>query len=273
MKLKSTLCTLGTIGCLLLSGTAWANEGYWGIYEKVLTCSNTYSYHDHDSYFCYKEEKVLGGTFELNPWDIKVSPNGSIEVPLTIETPPNPKDLNSSSYSTTKNVLFKYVLPEKKAYENGKLVTDPTDKLMYDDIYDDIMGNSILDSPAELSLPPVERSYPSYDSYGNVKYYTLSYRETKCNVAHSRKDNVIYLTKFYSYGELYFPIIDEYYDGDMTTELTSYRLMKNNAGVWKEQKYNLFNKNEKGTSDWSVCSDQAAIEQLAQGLGVNGKGR
>ena len=138
MKLKSAIFTLGAIGYLLLGNTALANEAPLNVSRDELTCTITSSYHDHRHY-CYSKKTLLTGSAELNPWDIKATADGNIEVPITIKIDPDKQDLNSSNQPIVKNVLFKYILSEKTAYENGKLVTDSTDKAMYDDIYKTIM--------------------------------------------------------------------------------------------------------------------------------------
>lgn len=279
MKLKSVLCVLSTVYLLLLGNSAAAGTCFFDVAgEKELSCTRTEWYHDHDSYLCYSYSSILKGSAELNPWDLQVMPNGSIEVPLTIKIEPNKKDLNSPTHPTTKSVLFKYTMPTREVYENGRLITDPITKAMYFQIYEDIMSTSRTGASA-LELSPIKNSYPHYDGYGNLKYYKSSYQSEVCNLAHSRKDNVIYLSRYWEYGSIYFPALDEYYDGDVTSTLTSYRLMKSDSGVWKEQEYELddtytsFDSPPRGTAEWNVCKDQAAIERLAQGLGVNGKGR
>lgn len=270
MKLKSALCALGTIGCLLSFGnTALAEESPLNITQKELTCTDPSPYHNHSDYYCYTEKTILTGSAELNPWDIKATADGNIEVPITIKIDPDKQDLNSSNQPIVKNVLFKYILSEKTAYENGKLVTDPTHKAMYDAIYKKIMVYGSFD----LRLPPVEESIPQYDGYGDIKYYFLTYSADSCDVGRSRRDNVIYLDQYSERGELYYPRINEYSDAYKTTKCISYRIMKDNASVWKKQEYDEYSNKPENNALWEVCDDQVAIEQLAQGLGITGKGR
>lgn len=49
--------------------------------------------------------------------------------------------------------------------------------------------------------------------------------------------------------------------------------MQNDAGVWKRQRFELFDKDEKGDWDWETCEEQQKIINLASALGVTGKGR
>lgn len=265
---KFFLFVLVVANCLI-PYSCLANTVMFTAEKTKRICHQEFCYKHISPSSCYERLDFRSGKVTLDPWNIQIDSKGNLSVPLTIKIDPKSDDFESDGKGVTKTLTLKYLASTQQFFENDVLITNDMDAIMYKKIYDDMLSMRFQANKRYcVVVYNNENRKPFYDGYGRIKYYVIEGEKKLCDVANSRKDNVVYLIEYYFTGERYWPVLNEYDDLNATYFDNTFMYKKNSLGLWKRSSGEG---DDKGKHWWDV-DNQAEIEKYANALGVTGTG-
>lgn len=228
----------------------------------------------------------ISGNMEFDAFAVTVKADGSFTLPMTLE-------LDYALFSgedgmVNRGILFTYDAKTKKFCNGTEEIYDIYDKLLYKSIYDTLTTHDIPDN----------EYYEERTPYSNVKHYgrhLLAAQEKEryaakdhklddealffedidfkehCDIFNSKLHNVICVTRTALYNKYYHQ--DEHKKTTATQiYIVDYIYYKDENGVWNETLADRNFKPRNSTSSIKMKPDQNKCNELAQKLGIDGKG-